>query len=180
MRRRNLLDIDIEIDSLTDCLIERSSGMLLDTEFRLVAKTITKEIAEKLQSEGWKFDWSIPHKDGCEIYALTLKDSTDVEGLIALKHFRSQFFTYVELVETAPHNYGHEGKYIGVGAHLFAIACKLSWDVGNEGYVQFVAKSALVEHYQKTLNAKCIDLQRMYIDSAGAIELIKKYFPQED
>ena len=180
MRRRNLLDIDIEIDSLTDCLIERSSGMLLDTEFRLVAKTITKEIAEKLQSEGWKFDWSIPHKDGCEIYALTLKDSTDVEGLIALKHFRSQFFTYVELVETAPHNYGHEGKYIGVGAHLFVIACKLSWDVGNEGYVQFVAKSALVEHYKKTLNAKCIDSQRMYIDSAGAIELIKKYFPQED
>ena len=174
------MDIDIEIDSLTDCLIERSSGMQLDTEFRLVAKTITKEIAEKLQSEGWKFDWSIPHKDGCEIYALTLKDSTDVEGLIALKHFRSQFFTYVELVETAPHNYGHEGKYIGVGAHLFAIACKLSWDVGNEGYVQFVAKSALVEHYQKTLNAKCIDSQRMYIDSAGAIELIKKYFPQED
>ena len=174
------MDIDIEIDSLTDCLIERSSGKQLDTEFRLVPKTITKEIAEKLQSEGWNFDWSIPHKDGCEIYALTLKDSTEIEGLIALKHFRSQFFTYVELVETAPHNYGHDGKYIGVGAHLFAIACKLSWDVGNEGYVQFVAKSALVEHYQKTLNAKCIDSQRMYIDSAGAIELIKKYFPQED
>ena len=52
--------------------------------------------------------------------------------------------------------------------------------VGNEGYVQFVAKTALVEHYQKTINAKLIDAQRMYIDSEGAVELIKKYFPQED
>ena len=173
------LEIDIEIDSLTDCLIERNSGKKLDTEFRLVARTITKGDADVLKSKGWKFDWSIPHQDGCEIYALTLKDSTDIEGLIALKHFRNQFFTFVELVESAPHNYGHNGKFIGVGAHLFAIACKLSWDVGNEGYVQFVAKTALVEHYKETLNAKPIDSQKMYIDSAGAIELIKKYFPQE-
>ena len=173
------MEISIEIDSLTDCLIERSSGKQFDTEFRLVAKTITKEDALNLQKEDWLFDWSIPHSDNCEIYALTLKDSTEIEGLIALKHFRNQFFTFVELVETAPHNYGHNGKYIGVGAHLFAIACKLSWDVGNEGYVQFIAKSALVEHYQKTLHAKNIDSQKMYIDSTGAAELINKYFPQE-
>ena len=173
------MELNIEIDSLTNCLIERSSGQQYDTEYRLVAKTITKEDAEKLKSEGWLFDWSIPHKDNCEIYALTLKDSTEIEGLIALKHFRSQFFTFVELVESAPHNFGNKGRFIGVGAHLFAIACKLSWDVGNEGYVQFVAKTALVEHYKKTLNAQSIDSQKMYIDSAGAIELIKKYFPQE-
>ncbi len=174
------MEISIEIDSLTDCLIERASGEKFDTEFRLVAKTITKEDSVKLKAEGWLFDWSVPHQDGCEIYALTLKDSTEIEGLIALKHFRSQFFTFVELVEAAPRNYGHNGKFMGVGAHLFAIACKLSWDVGNEGYVQFVAKTALIEHYQKTLNAKLIDSQKMYIDSEGAIELIKKYFPQEN
>ena len=173
------MEIDVEIDSLTDCLIERSSGKLLDTEFRLVAKTITKEDSEKLKAEGWKFDWSIPHQDNCEIYALTLKDSTEIEGLIALKHFRSQFFTFVELVESAPHNYGHNGKFIGVGAHLFAIACKLSWDVGNEGFVQFKAKSDLVEHYRETLKAKNIDAQNMYIDSHAALFLIKTYFSEE-
>ena len=173
------MEIDIEIDSLTDCLIERSSGEKLDTEYRLVAKTITKEEAQELKNEGWKFDWSIPHKDDCEIYALTLKGSDQIEGLIALKHFRTYLFTFVELVEAAPHNYGHNGKYIGVGAHLFAIACKLSWDVGNEGYVQFVAKSALVEHYKKTLKAQNIDAQKMFIDSQASLELINKYFPNE-
>jgi hypothetical protein len=30
------------------------------------------------------------------------------------------------IVETAPHNYGHNGKYIGVGGHMFAIACQCS------------------------------------------------------
>ena len=66
------MEIEIEIDSLTDCLIERSSGKLLDTEFRLVAKTITKEDSEKLKTEGWKFDWSIPHEKGYEVYELLL------------------------------------------------------------------------------------------------------------
>ena len=63
----------------------------------------------------------------------------------------------MDIVEAAPFNVGSGGKYKGVGAHLFAIACKLSWDVGNEGYVQFTAKTDLVNHYIKTLNAKCID-----------------------
>lgn len=71
---------------------------------------------------------------------------------------------------------GNTGVFKGVGAHLFAIACKLSWDAGNEGYVQFTAKTNLVEHYQKTLNAQSIDRNVMYIDSYGAICLIQKYF----
>ena len=79
-------------------------------------------------------------------------------------------------MEAAPFNVGKDGKYKGVGAHLFAIACKLSWDVGNEGYVQFTAKSDLVDHYQKTLQAKAIDWHNMYIDSYGAVALINKYF----
>ena len=174
------MEIDIEIDSLTDCLIVRSSGEKVDTEYRLFAKTITKELSEKMQKDGWKFDWSLPHLDNCEVYALTLKDSFEIEGLIAIKHFRSSLYTFVELVESAPHNYGHKGKHIGVGAHLFAIACKLSWDVGNEGFVQFVAKTALVEHYKEELGAQNIDAQKMFIDSEHSLKLVNKYFPKED
>ena len=70
------------------------------------------------------------------------------------------------------------GKYKGVGAHLFAIACKHSWDAGNEGYVQFTAKTDLIEHYQKTLNAHLLDWHTLYIDSYGASDLIHKYFKE--
>lgn len=63
-------------------------------------------------------------------------------------------YTHVDIVEAAPSNVGRNGKYKGVGAHLVAIACQLSWDAGNEGYVQFTAKTDLVPHYMKELGAK--------------------------
>lgn len=175
----DLMEIDILLDDLTDCLIERSTGEKCDTEFRLVQKTIGKDEAAGLKKDGWRFDWSIPHEKDYEVYELLLKGTEEVQGMIALKHFRSRYYTHVDIVESAPENIGHDGKYSGVGAHLFAIACKLSWDVGNEGYVQFTAKSNLVEHYREVLHAQNINDQVMFIDSYGAIELIKKYFPEE-
>ena len=173
------MDVDIEIDGLTNCLVNRATGEESDTQYRLISKTITKADAEKLKSEGWLFDWSIPHSNGYEIYELLIKGSEERQGLIALKHIRDQLYTHVDVVESAPQNRGKKGKYQGVGAHLFAIACKLSWDVGNEGFVQFKAKTDLVEHYRETLKAKNIDAQNMYIDSYAAVNLIKKYFSEE-
>ena len=173
------MEINIFIDSMIDCLICSATGELEDTEYRLVSKTITKQDQNILKKQGWKFDWSIPHQNGYEVYELLLKNSDEVQGMIALRHIRNQYYTHVDIVEAAPFNVGHNGRYKGVGAHLFAIACKLSWDVGNEGYVQFTAKTDLVEHYRQTLNAKNIDWHTMYIDSYGAIELIRKYFKEE-
>ena len=172
------MEIDICIDSLTDCLVCSENGKLYDTEYRLVSKTISKSDVAKLKARGWNFDWNVPHKNGYEVYELLLKDDEEVQGMIALKHIRDQYYTHIDIVEAAPQNIGKNGKYKGVGAHLFAIACKLSWEVGNEGYVQFTAKTDLVEHYQQTLNAKSIDWHTMYIDSYGAIALIKKYFKE--
>ena len=173
-------EIDIEIDELTNCLVDRSNGNTLDTEYRLVVKTISKEDANRLNEQGWKFDWSIPHKNGYEVYELMIVGEEKVQGMIAFKHIRNQYYTHVNIVEAAPWNIGKKGQYIGVGAHLFAIACKHSWDAGNEGYVQFTAKTNLIEHYKTTLHANLIDQKNMYIDSYGAIELIHKYFKEGD
>lgn len=173
------MEVDIEIDGLTNCLVNRATGEECDTQYRLISKTITKGDAEKLKAEGWLFDWSIPHSNGYEIYELLIKGSEERQGLIALKHIRDQLYTHIDVVESVPKNRGKNGKYQGVGAHLFAIACKLSWDVGNEGFVQFKAKTDLVKHYRETLNAKNIDAQNMYIDSYAALNLIKTYFSEE-
>lgn len=173
------MEVDIEIDGLTNCLVNHATSEECDTQYRLISKTITKADAEKLKAEGWLFDWSIPHSNGYEIYELLIKGSEERQGLIALKHIRDQLYTHVDVVESAPKNRGKNGKYQGVGANLFAIACKLSWDVGNEGFVQFNAKTDLVKHYRETLNAKNIDAQNMYIDSYAALNLIKTYFSEE-
>lgn len=172
------MEVEIVIDSLTECLYFQKTGALCDTEYRLVSRVITKEDALDFKRVGWKFDWSIPHQNGYDVYELLLLGEEEVQGMIALKHIRDQYYTHVDIVEAAPRNVGENGAYKGVGAHLFAIACKLSWDVGNEGYVQFTAKTDLMEHYRETLDAHNLDWHTMYIDSYGAIRLIHKYFDE--
>lgn len=174
------MEVSIFIDLLTNCLIRQATGEECDTVYRLVSKQITKDDAKTLTKNGWQFDWSLPHENDYEVYELLLADNEEVQGMIALKHINSQLYTHIDIVEAAPHNIGSKGTFKGVGAHLFAIACKLSWDNGNEGYVQFSAKSNLIDHYIQTLNAQLIDAQNMFIDSYGAMKLIHKYFKDGD
>ena len=174
------MEINIYIDSLTNCLVCAKNGVKYNTEYRLIGGRISKKRAMELKKKGWKFDWSIPQKNGYDIYELLLRNDEVAQGMIAIKHIKNQFYTHVDIAEAAPFNVGNNREYRGVGAHLFAIACKLSWDVGNEGYVQFTAKTDLVEHYKKTLNAQCIDGHTLYIDSYNALKLINKYFKEGD
>lgn len=170
------MEIDVIIDSLTNCLVCSKTGDKCETRYQLITKIITKQEAQKLKMLGWKFDWSIPQQNGYEIYELLLQDDDTVQGMIALKHISDQSYTHIDIVEAAPFNVGKDGLYKGVGAHLFAIACKLSWLAGNEGFVQFTAKTDLVEHYITMLNAKCIDWHTLYIDTNSSLALINKYF----
>lgn len=171
-------ELDIFIDATTNCLVERATGRELDTEYRLVQKTITATDAEEMKEAGWNFDWSEPQRQGYEVYELLLEGEDEAQGMIALQHRSEDLFTHVSLAESAPWNIGSKGRYVGVGGHLFAIACKLSWEAGNEGYVQFTAKTNLVEHYRETLGAISIDAQNMYIDSLGSLQLIRRYFKE--
>lgn len=172
------MEIDICIDVLADCLICSETGEECTTEYCRVHRTITEDEALCLNMQGWRFDWSIPQQNGYDVYELRLKGSDETQGMIALKHIKEQGYTEVYIVEAAPSNIGCEGKYKGVGAHLFAIACKLSWNEGNKGHVQFTAKGSLVAHYKKTLNAKSIDWNIMYIDSRSSRILLEKYFKE--
>lgn len=174
------MEIDVWIDFLTDCLVHVKTGEKFNTEYRLVTEGITRKEAAQFKKNGWKFDWSIPCHKGYEVYELFLEGDSEVQGRIALKHICSEYYTHVDIVEVSPSNVGSQGKYKGVGAHLFAIACYLSSEAGNEGYVQFTAKTDLVEHYKKTLHAKGIDQSTLYIDSLGAKELINRYFKESE
>ena len=56
------------------------------------------------------------------------------------------------------------------------MACKRSFELGFEGYVSFIAKTVLMDHYSKTLGAIPIGRQRMAIEKRQALKLIKRYF----
>jgi hypothetical protein len=61
---------------------------------------------------------------------------------------------------------------------LFATACKESLDAGFDGYVIFIAKTKLISHYIRTLEAQLLDPKRrkMVIKTEAAIKLVSTYF----
>jgi hypothetical protein len=60
---------------------------------------------------------------------------------------------YLNLIETARHNFGKNKIYEGVAGNLVAFACQKSLEKGYEGFVSFEAKTRLIEHYKRTLKA---------------------------
>lgn len=168
--------IDIQIDKFTPCLVERETGKVFDTTYSKIE--ITKAFAKQLKQEGWNFDWSLPAKEGYSVYQLNLKTNKTIQGLLATKV--SDGFVDFALAETAPHNYGSKGKFEGVGGHLFAIACKQSFNAGLDGYVSFTAKTKLIKYYANKFGAMLINGQRMYIDTKSALDLLAKYTFEEE
>ncbi|MCG5252374.1 hypothetical protein MCW62_13745, partial [Brevibacillus agri] len=61
----------------------------------------------------------------------------------------NELWVDVYVAESALWNIGSAKKeFVGVGPHLFAIACKKSFDLGFGGWVAFFAKTNLIEHYR--------------------------------
>jgi len=80
----------------------------------------------------------------------------------------------MNLIESAPFNLGKGKVYLGVPGNLIAFACRVSFHRGFEGYVSFVSKTHLVEHYIRTLGAINVGGQLMVINTSSALKLIEK------
>jgi hypothetical protein len=59
---------------------------------------------------------------------------------------------------------------------LVAYACKVSFQNGFAGYLSFTAKTKLIDHYIKTLDAYHFGGHLMIINTIAANKLIDKYF----
>lgn len=110
-----------------------------------------------------------------ETYKLIIKNNPKViQGLISLSDRGDHI--YMNLIESAKFNRGKTKIYTGVPGNLVAFACKLSFEIGYEGYLGFDAKTAMVEHYQKTLFATHFKGTKMMIETSAAHRLIIQYF----
>ena len=127
--------ITFTIDKLTNCLVENATGDVFQTEAYKI--TNRKAINHLNKKNGWHINWSaLPAST--DIYAITIKDSTEIEGIIAVENDYNAQALYIVWACTAPHNnkweYGTQ-KYEGVGGHLFAIAAEESEKRGFEGFL---------------------------------------------
>lgn len=168
--------IDTEIDALTSCLIRMKDGKIVNT---MMAPITVK----KGQFSDWEFDWyKAAQKPDMQVYALKADGDERVQGLISMKKKESNKAYFIDVVESAPWNNKHHKKfkskvYEGVGAHLFAYACKRSRDDGFDGFVYFDAKSKLIDYYRFKLGAAQVGgSQRMYIPKDSAERLVARYY----
>ena len=165
--------IDIEIDKLTNSLENVISGDSFPTDIVITNQTDFKSISKK---EGWLFDWKSEFKKpDRDVFKLSIvNNQTVIQGLVSLS-VRTDH-VYMHLIESAPFNKGKDKLYVGVPGNLVAFACKLSFQRGFEGYLSFLSKTNLINHYEKTLGAIHAGGNLMIINTNAALKLINKYF----
>lgn len=165
--------LEIEIDGLTNSILNVISGDSFETEVMEVGKS---ELTNITRSTGWKFDWKSEKKDPSrQVFKLTIVGNKGIiQGLMSVSDYGDHY--YLHLVESAPFNLGRKKLYQGVPGNLFAFACKLSWDKGYEGFVAFQSKTKLIEHYETTLGATHVGGHKMILFPPAALHLIQQYF----
>ena len=165
--------IDIEIDKLTRSIENVVTGDSFPTEVLPLSKP---DLVHLTQKNGWKFDWKKEYmQSDRDVLKLTiLWNPTIIQGLISIS--QKQGYLEMNLIESAPFNYGRNKMHYGVAGNLVAFACKRSFELGFDGFIAFTAKTTLIDHYTKTLGAVSIGDQRMAIEEKQALELIKRYF----
>jgi hypothetical protein len=173
VKKRKEIGLEFEVDKLTNSIENLRSGDNFPTEISLLTKAEVKGLTRK---NNWQFNWvselKIPTR---EVYKLTISNNpATIQGLISLEVKADH--VYMHLIESAPFNIGKSKTYLGVPGNLVAFACKLSFQRGGEGYVSFLSKTRLIEHYEKSLGAIHFGGHNMVITTEAALKLTNKYF----
>jgi hypothetical protein len=165
--------LDFEIDKLTNSIENVKSGDSFPTEISLLTRSELKGLTIK---NGWRFNWLNEFRNAAkETYKLTITNNPNIiQGVISLEVKTDH--VYIHLIESAPFNIGKNKAYLGVPGNLVAFACKLSFQRGGDGYVSFLSKTKLIEHYEKTLGAVHFGGHNMIITPEIALKLTNKYF----
>ncbi len=174
MPRQTKYHLGIEIDKLTNSILNTISGDSFPTDVHPISKGDLRNISK---TNSWLFNWTEEFKlTDRKIFKLTIRNNPNIiQGLLSMSDYGDHY--YLHLIESAPFNLGRHKLYEGVPGNLFAFTCKISWDMGYQGFVSFTSKTKLIDHYEKTLGATHIGGHKMVIFPNEALKLIKKYFP---
>jgi len=168
--------LDFEIDKLTNSIENTVTGEVFDT----IITPVSMADSTQIKKNDWAFNWKdeLKNKEK-EVYKLTTENNpTVIQGSVSITDKHDHIF--MDLIESAKFNKGKNKLYHGVAGNLVAFSCKTAFERHYDGYVSFVAKTQLIEHYQKTLGAILFSGNRMYIDTKEALILVSKYFKNFD
>lgn len=173
MKEREEIGLDFIIDKLTNSIENVVTGDSFATDISLLKSS---DLKNTTKTKEWLFDWKYefqqPERD---VFKLTIVNNSEIiQGLICVEV--KEDHVYMHLVESAPFNKGKTKVYAGVPGNLVAFACKLSFQRGHDGNVSFIAKTQLIDHYEKSLGAIHFGGRVMIIETKSALQLINKYF----
>lgn len=173
MKHRVKIALDFEVDRLTNSIQNTISGDSFPTDVSRLIKTDLRQITKK---NGWVFNWKTELDDNTkEVYKLTINNNPNIiQGILSITIETDH--VYMNLLESAAFNKGKNKLYEGVAGNLVAYACKKSFQNGFDGYLSFTAKTKLIDHYTKTLNAFHFGGHLMIINTLAASKLVDQYF----
>jgi len=172
VKQRKNIELDFEVDKLTNSIENTVSGEVFDTVVALLKSADNRQI----KKTECLFDWQTELKDKTKqvFKVTTVNNPTIIHGLISLTDKGDHIF--MDLIESAKFNKGKTKLYKGVAGNLVAFACKLSFEMNYGGVVSFISKTQLIQHYEQTLGAKLFGSNRMFIDTKEAFILTFRYF----
>lgn len=175
MIRKPPIPLDFKIDSLTNSIINTFTGDSFDTN---VTRLTRPDLPLVTKKKGWKFNWASElRSNDREVHKLSIVNNPGIiQGLVSFSVREDNVFMH--LVESAPFNIGRNKIYEGVPGNLVAFACKTSFENGLDGFVSFVSKTKLIEHYVKSLGAFHFGGHLMVISTGAAQNLVDKYFKE--
>jgi hypothetical protein len=104
------MELDFEIDKITESIVNADTGETLNTLVLLVTEADLRQVTKK---NGWLFDWKLAYNQtGHQVYKLVAEQEPQtIQGMVSLEKMEDHVFMH--LVENAPCNIGKGKKYIG-------------------------------------------------------------------
>lgn len=171
--------LTVWIDAITPCLKDVATGAIIETEVLQVKRK--SFLSHYNKKTGWSVNWS-SLADENDIYALVIKGTADIQGLVAVTDTTEAGLPYIAWMTASPDNNPllvEKKRFDGIGGHLFAIAADYSCRRGYDGaFYGFAMDGHLEQHYISVLGAEHIGMLHPYhivINPQEAKKLMEVY-----
>lgn len=153
---------------------ERITGREIATEVLPASAADIRPIGR-----GRRFDWRSTVEDSEAYKLVSIEDPGMILGLIALK--RAIGFVEVVNLEVTPSSVGAGKRYERVAGNLLASSVRLSFSLGNAGFLRLIARTSLIEHYRTTYGfSRQGHSQVMILETGAATRALEAYFEGVD
>ena len=144
-------------------------------KWNILAIPMTSREIKKHQHHFTDFNFEELKSEGNTVYKVCRENEEGIlQGMFAFKEGTG--FLDCANMEVSEINKRPIILYSGVGKAMVAVCCKISLDLGYEGYISFTAKNRLFNYYKRMGACQIGASNKFYINEKTAAFLIDAYF----